>query len=210
MRLDGWSLWAPGDHPEPYTLRVNLSKVISDAAIGPIKASLAAADAGLAVAAMALGQVRKSLGDDDARYADPITDLLPLRGAIIGANRVAELTAGQALGHRDVAGQHVGAVQHEHLAVGRVVGVADVGHGAPGHVAQQLADERLEGGQEVVADREARGVAEALRGLGDAEAAVQRLGSGAETPSPEALEGWARELRDRNFMKIVSLAEEVV
>lgn len=27
--------------------------------------------------------------------------------------------------------------------------------------------------------------------------AVQRLGSGAETPSPEALEGWARELRDR-------------
>lgn len=60
--------------------------------MAPVRASLAAADAGLAVAAMALGSVKQSLGEDVPKTVDPITDLLPLRGAIIGANRVAELT----------------------------------------------------------------------------------------------------------------------
>ena len=57
-----------------------------------VRAGVAIADAGLAVAAVALGAVKQTLGEEDADTADPITDLLPLRGAIVGANRVAELT----------------------------------------------------------------------------------------------------------------------
>jgi len=31
-------------------------------------------------------------GEEGPKTADPITDLFPLRGALVGANRVAELT----------------------------------------------------------------------------------------------------------------------
>lgn len=71
---------------------MDISKVIADVAMAPVRAGIAAADAGLAVAAMALGSAKHSLGEDDPKTVDPITDLLPLRGAIVGANRVAELT----------------------------------------------------------------------------------------------------------------------
>ena len=39
---------------------------------------------------MALGAVKESIGEDGLKTVDPITDLFPLRGAIVGANRVAE------------------------------------------------------------------------------------------------------------------------
>ena len=41
---------------------------------------------------LALGAVKESIGEDGPKTVDPITDLFPLRGAIVGANRVAELT----------------------------------------------------------------------------------------------------------------------
>jgi len=71
---------------------MNLGKVIADVATAPVRVGLAAADTGLDVAAIALGLVKQSLGEGGAQTVDPITDVLPLRGAIIGANRVAELT----------------------------------------------------------------------------------------------------------------------
>lgn len=77
---------------EPYTCRVNISEVIGAAALAPIRAGVKVADAGLAIAAMALGTVKEALGEDGPKTVDAITDLLPVRGAIIGANRVAELT----------------------------------------------------------------------------------------------------------------------
>lgn len=85
------------DDAEPYTDRVNLSKVIADLAMTPVRAGLVAADLGLAAGAMALGVVKESMGEEGPRTVegqtvDPLTEILPLRGAIIGANRVAELT----------------------------------------------------------------------------------------------------------------------
>jgi hypothetical protein len=76
----------------PYTCAVNLSKVIGDAAMAPLRAGVLAADAGLSIAAIALDSVKQSLGVEQKQTVDPITDVLPVRGAIIGANRVAELT----------------------------------------------------------------------------------------------------------------------
>ncbi len=78
--------------PEPYTCRVNISKVIVGVATAPVRAGVAVADAGLAMSAIALGAVKHSLGEEGPKAGDPITDLFPLRGAIVGANRVAELT----------------------------------------------------------------------------------------------------------------------
>lgn len=77
---------------EPYTGRVNISDLIGGVAVASVRAGVKVADAGLTAAAMALGSVKQSLGEDGPKTVDPITDLLPLRGAIIGANRVAELT----------------------------------------------------------------------------------------------------------------------
>jgi hypothetical protein len=71
---------------------VNISEVIGAAALAPVRAGVKVADAGLAIAAMALGTVKEALGEDGPKTVDAITDLLPVRGAIIGANRVAELT----------------------------------------------------------------------------------------------------------------------
>jgi hypothetical protein len=71
---------------------VNISKVIVDLAIIPVRAGVKVADAGLTAAAMALGSVKEALGEDGPKTVDPITDLFPLRGAVVGANRVAELT----------------------------------------------------------------------------------------------------------------------
>lgn len=71
---------------------MNITEVIGAAALAPVRAGVRMADAGLAIAAMALGTVKQVLGEDGPKTVDPITDLLPLRGAIIGANRVAELT----------------------------------------------------------------------------------------------------------------------
>ena len=71
---------------------MNLGKVIAGVATAPVRVGLAAADTGLGVAAIALGLVKQSLGEEGAQTVDPITDILPLRGAIVGANRVAELT----------------------------------------------------------------------------------------------------------------------
>jgi hypothetical protein len=76
----------------PYTYRMNLGKVIAGVATTPVRVGVAAADTGLGVAAIALGLVKRSLGEEGAQTADPLTDILPLRGAIVGANRVAELT----------------------------------------------------------------------------------------------------------------------
>ena len=68
---------------------MDIGKVIADVALAPVRAGVAVADAGLAVAAMVLGSVKQSVGYEDPTTVDPITDLLPVRGAIIGANRVA-------------------------------------------------------------------------------------------------------------------------
>ena len=76
----------------PYTDRVNLAKLIADAARTPIRAGIAASDLGLAVGALALGLVKQALGEEGYQPVEPITDILPLRGAIRGANRVEELT----------------------------------------------------------------------------------------------------------------------
>ena len=72
---------------------MNISKVVVGAATAPVRAGVAVADAGLAVAAMALGAVKQSLGEEGPQTVDPITDLFPLRSAIVGASRVGELTA---------------------------------------------------------------------------------------------------------------------
>lgn len=82
----------PGNNLEPYTFRVNISKLIADVATAPVRAGVKVADAGLAVAAMALGTVKEAVGEEGPKTVDPITDLFPLRGALVGANRVAELT----------------------------------------------------------------------------------------------------------------------
>jgi hypothetical protein len=76
---------------------VDISKVLAEIAMAPVRVGLLAADTGLAVGALALGVVKESLGEDGPRTVegqtvDPLTEILPLRGAIIGANRVAELT----------------------------------------------------------------------------------------------------------------------
>jgi len=71
---------------------VNISNVAAAAALASVRAGVALADAGLTVASMALGSVKQALGEDGPKTVDPITDLLPVRGAIVGANRVAELT----------------------------------------------------------------------------------------------------------------------
>lgn len=91
QRFDGMEP-GPRSAAEPYTCRVNISKAIVGAATAPIRAGVAVADAGLSVAAVALGAVKQSLGEESPKTVDPITDLFPLRGAIVGANRVAELT----------------------------------------------------------------------------------------------------------------------
>src|SRR5689334_21578073 len=49
------------DGAEPYTSRVNISKLIADVATAPVRAGVAVADAGLAAAAMALGSVKEAL-----------------------------------------------------------------------------------------------------------------------------------------------------
>ena len=69
-----------------------MSRAIAGVAIAPVRIGLAAADAGLAVAGHAVGFVKQSLGEEGTQTVDPITDLLPLRGAIVGAARVDELT----------------------------------------------------------------------------------------------------------------------
>lgn len=76
---------------------MDLNQIISDLALAPVRAGVLAADTGLAVGAIALGAVKESLGEQGAQTptgepVDPLTEILPLRGAIIGANRVAELT----------------------------------------------------------------------------------------------------------------------
>ena len=71
---------------------MNISELIVGVAIAPVRAGIKVGEAGLAAAAMALGAVKQSLGEDGSETVDPITDLFPLRGAIVGANRVAELT----------------------------------------------------------------------------------------------------------------------
>lgn len=88
---------AHGDHTEPYAWLVNISKLVADLAMAPVRVGLLAADTGLAVGALAVGVVKESLGEEGPRTVegqtvDPLTEILPLRGAIIGANRVAELT----------------------------------------------------------------------------------------------------------------------
>jgi hypothetical protein len=75
---------------------VDISKVLADVAMAPVRVGLLAADTGLAVGALALGVVKESLGEEGPRTVegqtvDPLTEILPLRGAIIGANRVAGL-----------------------------------------------------------------------------------------------------------------------
>ncbi|MEZ5130435.1 MAG: hypothetical protein R2763_01725 [Mycobacterium sp.] len=71
---------------------MNLAKMIADAARTPIRAGIAVSDLGLAVGALALGLVKQALGEEGYQPVEPITDILPLRGAIRGANRVEELT----------------------------------------------------------------------------------------------------------------------
>ncbi len=78
--------------PEPYTSRMNIGKLIADLATAPVKVGIAVADAGYTAAGMALGLVKQTVGYESSQLVDPITDLFPLRGALVGANRVAELT----------------------------------------------------------------------------------------------------------------------
>ncbi|ORA16198.1 hypothetical protein [Mycobacterium asiaticum] len=84
---------------------MNITELIVGVAKAPVRAGVKVADAGLAAAAMALGAVKQSLGEDAPKTVDPLTDLFPLRGAIVGANRVAELTENdRALGRALVRG----------------------------------------------------------------------------------------------------------
>ena len=71
---------------------MNLGKVIAGVATTPLRAGLAATETGLQIAVSALALVKQSLGEDDAQTVNPMTDILPLRGAVLGANRVNELT----------------------------------------------------------------------------------------------------------------------
>ena len=71
---------------------MDLGKFITDVATAPVRAGVAAGDIGIAVGAYALGLVKQSLGEDPAHTVVPVSDVLPVRGAIVGANRVAELT----------------------------------------------------------------------------------------------------------------------
>lgn len=74
----------------PYTHRVDLSKVVAGAATSPVRAGLAAAEAGLAMTSLALGYVRQSLR---AQQDGSLNDLIPLRDTMVGAALVAEMTA---------------------------------------------------------------------------------------------------------------------
>ena len=76
----------------PKLIAVNLGKLITDVATAPVRAGVAAGDIGIAVGAYALGLVKQSIGEDPAQTVVPVTDVLPVRGAIVGANRVAEWT----------------------------------------------------------------------------------------------------------------------
>lgn len=71
---------------------MNIGRVISGVATNPVRAGLAAAETGLQIAVSALAMVKQSLGEEDVQTANPMTDILPLRGAVLGANRVNELT----------------------------------------------------------------------------------------------------------------------
>lgn len=71
---------------------MNINELLVGVVIAPVRAGVKVADAGLAAATMALGAVKQSMGEDGPKSVDPITDLLPIRGALVGANRVAEFT----------------------------------------------------------------------------------------------------------------------
>ena len=71
---------------------MNITKALADAALGAVRAGVAVADASLAVGTIVVGFVKQNLGEEEEKHVDPITDLFPLRGAVVGANRVAELT----------------------------------------------------------------------------------------------------------------------
>lgn len=71
---------------------MNIGDRISGWVVDSIRVGVKVADAGLEVATVALGAVKQSLGEEGPTTHDAITELLPVRGAIVGANRVAELT----------------------------------------------------------------------------------------------------------------------
>ncbi|MCV7194028.1 hypothetical protein [Mycolicibacterium brumae] len=71
---------------------MNIGDRISGWVVDSIRVGVKVADAGLEVATVALGAVKQSLGEQGPTTHDAITELLPVRGAIVGANRVAELT----------------------------------------------------------------------------------------------------------------------
>lgn len=81
-----------GDGAAPYTRRVNIVGFVAGIALGPVRAGVAVADAGLNAAVVALGVVKQSVGVDGTTAGGSITELVPLRGALVGANRVAEFT----------------------------------------------------------------------------------------------------------------------
>lgn len=84
---------------------MGISDFISGVALASVRAGVKVADAGLSIGAVVVGAVKQSIGEDGPKTVDPITDLLPLRGAIVGANRVAELTENdRALGRALVRG----------------------------------------------------------------------------------------------------------
>lgn len=83
---------AQRDAAEPYTHAVRISRFLLVAATAPVRVGLLAAEAGLAVATLAIGFVKQALGEEVRQGTNPINDVFPLGGAIIGADRMAELT----------------------------------------------------------------------------------------------------------------------
>lgn len=71
---------------------MNLGKVIGSLVTAPLRIGLAATEIGLDAAATVHGLVKQSLGEDRTQVVDQIIETLPVRGALVGANRVAELT----------------------------------------------------------------------------------------------------------------------
>lgn len=78
---------------------MNLAKVIGSLATAPLRVGLTATEIGLNAAATVHGFVKQSLGEESTHVVEQITETVPLRGALVGANRVAELTeADRAMG----------------------------------------------------------------------------------------------------------------
>src|ERR1700744_865528 len=70
---------------------MNLAKSIVSAATAPARVGLAAADASLSVASVAVGVAKRALGEGGTGGTNAMTSMLGIDDALVRANRLAKL-----------------------------------------------------------------------------------------------------------------------